>query len=421
MSPENHLSIPLHPWRVDWLRSIGAIDGELDRQLHLALARSQSRFGSLDPEIWLAPEVAAQHCTWYRDEAFTQAEHEVRILVFIQDCQNPEAAAFLRALQRMVKPPELSVEEAEEEAPEPTKDSTLAELVEHLLSQWAFYGGAICWMGRGLGEGEALRDLLETALERETRAGEDKQPSDAEDPHDSLWAQDVINRLCQPLTMEMDFGRRDDMADAMHYLSTLPPKQDVLPSADQTRATIDRELTAIAAADKAVPQAKRPHHWIEPPAAKAWQAVYRQALESQPAPEAEPPQTSPIPTTGSAPTTWPEPPAKPRWDLVPFKAVDQIAQVLTFGAIKYKDNNWREGTRWGRCYAALQRHVTAWWEGEELDPETGLSHLAHAGCCLFFLMEFQRNGWGDDDRFKGQTGAEMLKFDGVAPTPKAAA
>jgi hypothetical protein len=107
--------------------------------------------------------------------------------------------------------------------------------------------------------------------------------------------------------------------------------------------------------------------------------------------------------------------AKPRLDLVPYAAVSQIAEVLTFGAAKYGDNNWCRGARWGRYFAALQRHVTAWWGGEELDPETGKPHLAHAGCCLLFLMEYQRNGWGTDDRFVGPDGSEFKKDDGTPP------
>ena len=47
------------------------------------------------------------------------------------------------------------------------------------------------------------------------------------------------------------------------------------------------------------------------------------------------------------------------------------------------------------------RHIFAWWGGQDKDPETGFSHLAHAGCCLIFLMEYQRNGYGTDDRFTG--------------------
>lgn len=81
---------------------------------------------------------------------------------------------------------------------------------------------------------------------------------------------------------------------------------------------------------------------------------------------------------------------KPRWSLLPWNAVKEIVKVLTFGSIKYDDNNWKhvENPK-DRYYSALQRHITDWWEGEEYDPETGLSHLAHAGCCLLYLLWFQ--------------------------------
>lgn len=102
---------------------------------------------------------------------------------------------------------------------------------------------------------------------------------------------------------------------------------------------------------------------------------------------------------------------KPRLELVPWAAVDEIAQVLTFGAAKYDANNWCRGARWGRYFAALCRHIFAWWRGENRDPETGLSHLAHAGCCLLFLMEYQRNNWGSDDRFTGPDNKPFTKYD----------
>jgi len=102
---------------------------------------------------------------------------------------------------------------------------------------------------------------------------------------------------------------------------------------------------------------------------------------------------------------------KPRLELVPWAAVSEIAEVLTFGAAKYDANNWCRGARWGRYFAALCRHIFAWWSGEEKDPETGKSHLAHAGCCLLFLMEYQRNGWGSDDRFKGPDNQPFVKHD----------
>jgi len=103
---------------------------------------------------------------------------------------------------------------------------------------------------------------------------------------------------------------------------------------------------------------------------------------------------------------------KTRFDLIPFEAVGEIADVMAFGASKYGERNWCRGTEWGRYFAALCRHIFAWWRGEDQDPETGLSHLAHAGCCLIFLMEYQRHGWGRDDRFRGPDQEAFRKDDG---------
>ena len=83
--------------------------------------------------------------------------------------------------------------------------------------------------------------------------------------------------------------------------------------------------------------------------------------------------------------------AKPRWSLLPSGTVQQIIAVLEFGAAKYKENNWQHVDRGPeRYYDALMRHVHAWRAGEKNDPESGLHHLAHAGCCLLFML------WLDD-------------------------
>lgn len=107
---------------------------------------------------------------------------------------------------------------------------------------------------------------------------------------------------------------------------------------------------------------------------------------------------------------------KPRFELVPWPAIEEITQVLTFGAAKYEDNNWTRGARWGRYFAALCRHIFAWWGGENKDPETGFSHLAHAGCCVLFLLSYEQNGWGTDDRFRGPDRQAFRKDDGAAPS-----
>lgn len=105
---------------------------------------------------------------------------------------------------------------------------------------------------------------------------------------------------------------------------------------------------------------------------------------------------------------------KPRWDLLPFDALEAIAEVMTYGAAKYEDRNWERGMRWGRPFAAMLRHVTRWWQGEDNDPETGFNHLAHAGCCLLFLLSFALRRGG---RFMDYDDRPPLWTQGVVPPP----
>ena len=93
--------------------------------------------------------------------------------------------------------------------------------------------------------------------------------------------------------------------------------------------------------------------------------------------------------------------SKSRYDLLPPELLEETAQVLTFGAQKYSAHNWAQGASWSRYFSAMMRHMWAWWRGEDNDPETGYSHLAHAACCLGFLMAYQRRSIGKDDRLKG--------------------
>lgn len=92
---------------------------------------------------------------------------------------------------------------------------------------------------------------------------------------------------------------------------------------------------------------------------------------------------------------------KDPWHLMPWDAARAVVHVLRFGAAKYSDRNWEHGMAWSRPFSALLRHMTAWWEGEKADPETGYSHLWHAGCCVMFLIAFEIRGAGVDDRPKG--------------------
>lgn len=86
--------------------------------------------------------------------------------------------------------------------------------------------------------------------------------------------------------------------------------------------------------------------------------------------------------------------------LLPTAPLVEISKVLGFGAKKYARHGWRAGMDWSRVYGAILRHLFAWEQGEDLDPETGLPHLAHAGCEVLFLLEYAKRGLGKDDRFK---------------------
>lgn len=89
-------------------------------------------------------------------------------------------------------------------------------------------------------------------------------------------------------------------------------------------------------------------------------------------------------------------------DLVPSEAIFRIGEVLAFGAKKYDRHNWRKGISYSRLIAAAQRHILAFNAGENLDPESNLSHVAHAACCLLFLLEFDAKRPDLDDRYKGE-------------------
>lgn len=82
---------------------------------------------------------------------------------------------------------------------------------------------------------------------------------------------------------------------------------------------------------------------------------------------------------------------KPRWDLIPPLALQDVAAVLEFGARKYAPDNWREveGWHWRYMRAGIG-HAYAHLRGERLDKESGLPHLAHAVCCFLFVLELDR-------------------------------
>lgn len=80
--------------------------------------------------------------------------------------------------------------------------------------------------------------------------------------------------------------------------------------------------------------------------------------------------------------------SKPRMDLISPYAMEELGKVLAYGAKKYADRNWEKGIAWSRIVAALLRHLFAYLRGELVDPESGLSHLAHVLCNAHFLVHY---------------------------------
>ena len=83
---------------------------------------------------------------------------------------------------------------------------------------------------------------------------------------------------------------------------------------------------------------------------------------------------------------------KLRFSLIPPQALSDVNKVLEFGAKKYGADNWQKvDNAQERYFNAAMRHLLSWQSGELLDEESGLPHLAHAQCCLMFMMHFDVN------------------------------
>jgi hypothetical protein len=91
---------------------------------------------------------------------------------------------------------------------------------------------------------------------------------------------------------------------------------------------------------------------------------------------------------------------KPRMDLLPPDAIFAVADVFTYGAELYGARDWEKGLPYGRLFAAILRHLFAWWMREEVDRESGKSHLAHAATGVLMLLAMSRRRQDLDDRPK---------------------
>jgi len=91
--------------------------------------------------------------------------------------------------------------------------------------------------------------------------------------------------------------------------------------------------------------------------------------------------------------------AKTKLSDTPTIGIQLMGQVHSNGAIKYGRFNWREHQVSSTVYYdAAQRHLMAWFDGETIDPESGLPHLAHVMACCNILLDAEKNGKLNDNR-----------------------
>lgn len=96
---------------------------------------------------------------------------------------------------------------------------------------------------------------------------------------------------------------------------------------------------------------------------------------------------------------------KSQLSIVPSALIESVSRVMMYGTGKYNRDNWRKGLSYNETLDSCLRHLMAWKDGEDLDSESSLNHLAHAACNLGFLLEFISlsdiyNKF--DDRYKGE-------------------
>ena len=87
---------------------------------------------------------------------------------------------------------------------------------------------------------------------------------------------------------------------------------------------------------------------------------------------------------------------KLRYDLIHVLALEDMVKGLTFGTIKYDDNNWVKVPNGRKRYlAAALRHIQEYRKGNLWDEEQNIHHLSAAMNNLSFIVEKDLRGWED--------------------------
>jgi hypothetical protein len=98
-----------------------------------------------------------------------------------------------------------------------------------------------------------------------------------------------------------------------------------------------------------------------------------------------------------------------RFSLIPKRALARVAEHYAAGSEKYEDWNWRKGYPWSWSLDSLYRHLAAFEDGEDIDPETGTHHLAAVAWHALTLLTFVEEHPELDDRYKREDQADKAR------------
>ena len=91
--------------------------------------------------------------------------------------------------------------------------------------------------------------------------------------------------------------------------------------------------------------------------------------------------------------------SKPGIHTIPPIAILVMGQAMAEGMRKYGHTNWRSKRVTSSVYYnAAQRHLMAWLDGQDCDPDTGIHHFGLAMACLGIVLDAKALGTLNDDR-----------------------
>jgi hypothetical protein len=96
--------------------------------------------------------------------------------------------------------------------------------------------------------------------------------------------------------------------------------------------------------------------------------------------------------------------------IIAMEGWEEVAKVGSFGAKKYGQWNYKAGMPWMKLGGSLSRHLRSWLMGEDLDKESGLSHLAHLIYDALMLLDYGRRHHELDDRYTEDTNTDNLPY-----------